>query len=64
MLGAKTPAHVRREKFRELLAGDKLVQFPGAINPINAQLIEQAGFEGATFPVVRSRQPRGCLTLG
>ncbi|WP_293877649.1 methylisocitrate lyase [uncultured Brevibacterium sp.] len=46
MLGAKTPAHVRREKFRELLAGDKLVQFPGAINPINAQLIEQAGFEG------------------
>ncbi|MDK8346657.1 methylisocitrate lyase [Brevibacterium sp. UMB1308A] len=46
MLGAQTPAHVRREKFRELLAGDKLVQFPGAINPINAQLIEQAGFEG------------------
>ncbi len=46
MLGAQTPAHVRREKFRELLAGDKLVQFPGAINPINAQLVEQAGFEG------------------
>lgn len=46
MLGAQTLAHVRREKFRELLAGDKLVQFPGAINPINAQLIEQAGFEG------------------
>lgn len=28
------------------LAGDKIVQFPGAINPINAQIIEQEGFEG------------------
>ncbi|WP_349827215.1 methylisocitrate lyase [Brevibacterium litoralis] len=46
MLGATTPAHERRARFRELLAGDGIVQFPGAINPINAQLIEQAGFEG------------------
>src|SRR5699024_12667079 len=36
----------RRAKFRELLAGDRIVQFPGAINPINAQIIEQIGFEG------------------
>ncbi|OFL66391.1 MULTISPECIES: methylisocitrate lyase [unclassified Brevibacterium] len=46
MLGATTPAHKRREEFRRLLAGDKIVQFPGAINPINAQIIEQEGFEG------------------
>src|SRR5699024_11713525 len=36
----------RRAKFRELLAGDRIVQFPGAINPINAQIIAQIGFEG------------------
>ncbi|GAA2010010.1 methylisocitrate lyase [Brevibacterium samyangense] len=46
MLGATVPAHERRAKFRELLAGDSIVQFPGAINPINAQIIEQTGFEG------------------
>ena len=46
MLGATTPAHKRREEFRRLLAGDIIVQFPGAINPINAQIIEQEGFEG------------------
>lgn len=46
MLGATTPAAERRKRFRELLAGDAIVQFPGAINPINAQIIEQLGFEG------------------
>lgn len=46
MLGATTNAHERRAKFRELLAGDSIAQFPGAINPINAQIIEQLGFEG------------------
>ncbi|WP_029090324.1 methylisocitrate lyase [Brevibacterium album] len=46
MLGAITPAHDRRRRFRELLAGEEIVQFPGAINPLNAQLIEQSGFEG------------------
>src|SRR5699024_6206727 len=46
MLGAQTTAAERRAKFRELLAGDRSVQFPGAINPINAQIIEQLGFEG------------------
>ena len=46
MLGAQTTAAERRAKFRELLAGDRIVQFPGAINPINAQIIEQIGFEG------------------
>ena len=46
MLGATTTAAQRRERFRELLNGSEIVQFPGAINPLNAQLIEQAGFEG------------------
>ncbi|GAB3049405.1 methylisocitrate lyase [Sediminivirga luteola] len=46
MLGATTTAAERRAKFRELLGGDQIVQFPGAINPLNAQLIEQTGFEG------------------
>ena len=46
MLGAQATPAERRAKFRELLAGDQIVQFPGAINPINAQIIEQTGFEG------------------
>ncbi|WAL39077.1 methylisocitrate lyase [Brevibacterium sp. BRM-1] len=46
MLGATATAHERRVRFRELLAADAIAQFPGAINPINAQLIEQEGFEG------------------
>ena len=46
MLGAQATPAERRATFRELLAGDEIVQFPGAINPINAQLIEQTGFEG------------------
>ncbi|MYM19928.1 methylisocitrate lyase [Brevibacterium sp. 5221] len=46
MLGATATAHERRVRFRELLAEDAIAQFPGAINPINAQLIEQEGFEG------------------
>ncbi|UZD63084.1 methylisocitrate lyase [Brevibacterium sp. JSBI002] len=46
MLGAQATPAERRAKFRELLGGDEIVQFPGAINPINAQIIEQTGFEG------------------
>ena len=46
MLGAQATPAERRATFRELLAGDEIVQFPGAINPINAQIIEQTGFEG------------------
>jgi methylisocitrate lyase len=46
MLGATTTAAQRRVRFRELLNGSEIVQFPGAINPLTAQLIEQSGFEG------------------
>lgn len=46
MLGAAKTAAARRADFRALLNGSEIVQFPGAINPLNAMLIEQAGFEG------------------
>ncbi|GAB3558013.1 methylisocitrate lyase [Spelaeicoccus albus] len=46
MLGAHTSAADRRLRLREELAGDAILRFPGAINPLNAQLIEQIGFEG------------------
>ncbi|GGD63590.1 methylisocitrate lyase [Microbacterium murale] len=40
-----TPAEKRR-LFRERLATGELLRFPGAFNPLSAQLIEQKGFEG------------------
>ena len=46
MLGATSTPRERTARFRELLAGPDIVQFPGAINPLNALLIEQEGFEG------------------
>ena len=46
MLGATKTAAQRRADFRALLNGSEIVQFPGAINPLNAMLIEQTGFEG------------------
>ncbi|MEM9575137.1 MAG: methylisocitrate lyase, partial [Pseudomonadota bacterium] len=41
----KTPAE-KREDFRAMLADGKLHQFPGAFNPLCAQLIERKGFDG------------------
>jgi len=41
----KTPAQKRTE-LKELLADGKLHQFPGAFNPLCAQLIERKGFDG------------------
>ena len=46
MLGATTTAAQRRVRFRELLNGSEIVQFPGAINPLTALIIQQSGFEG------------------
>lgn len=40
-----TPAR-KRELLRERLAGDGLLRFPGAFNPLSARLIEEKGFEG------------------
>jgi methylisocitrate lyase len=40
-----TPAEKRR-LLRERLAGDELLTFPGAFNPLSARLIERKGFAG------------------
>lgn len=41
----KTPTQ-KRADFRAMLASGKLHQFPGAFNPLCAQLIERKGFDG------------------
>jgi len=41
----KTPQQ-KRSDFRAMLSDGKLHQFPGAFNPLCAQLIEQKGFAG------------------
>lgn len=46
MLAATTPATDRRKRLRRALTGSEILRFPGAFNPLNAQLIEQIGFEG------------------
>ena len=46
MLFTKLNAAEKRKNFREGLASGKLLQFPGAFNPLCAQLIESKGFDG------------------
>lgn len=46
MLGARVNAAERRINLRSALAGDELLQFPGAFNPLAAKMIESFGFEG------------------
>ncbi len=46
MLHATTPAHEKRARLRDRLAGGGLLRFPGALNPLSARLIEEKGFEG------------------
>ncbi|WP_324649428.1 methylisocitrate lyase [Georgenia sp. H159] len=46
MLHATTPAHEKRAALRERLAGNDLLQLPGAFNPLSARLIEEQGFDG------------------
>src|SRR5690606_36937605 len=46
MLYSTTTPAQRRERLRERLAGDGLLRFPGALNPLSARLIEEKGFEG------------------
>lgn len=46
MLGADVNAASRRANLREALAGDGLLQFPGAFNPLAAKMIESFGFDG------------------
>ena len=46
MLFTKKSAAEKRADFRKGLASGKLLQFPGAFNPLCAQMIEQKGFDG------------------
>lgn len=46
MLFTKKHAAEKRADFRKKLSSGKLLQFPGAFNPLCAQLIERKGFDG------------------
>ena len=46
MLYAKTTAAQKRLNFRQALASGRLLQFPGAFNPLSATLIQDKGFDG------------------
>ena len=46
MLYSHTSAAEKRIAFRQMLASGKLVQFPGAFNPLSAKLIQDKGFDG------------------
>jgi methylisocitrate lyase len=46
MLYTRVPAHEKRANFRAALNSGKLLRFPGAFNPLSANLIQQKGFEG------------------
>jgi methylisocitrate lyase len=46
MLYTHVPAHEKRANFRKALDSGKLLRFPGAFNPLSANLIQQKGFEG------------------
>lgn len=46
MLFTKKLAAEKRADFRKALKSGKLLQFPGAFNPLCAQLIERKGFDG------------------
>ena len=46
MLYSHVPAHEKRAAFRKQLESGKLLRFPGAFNPLSANLIQQKSFEG------------------
>ncbi|MEM9494477.1 MAG: methylisocitrate lyase [Pseudomonadota bacterium] len=46
MLFTKKSAAEKRKDFRNGLASGKLLQFPGAFNPLCSQMIERKGFDG------------------
>ncbi len=46
MLYSRVPAAEKRANFRKALNSGKLLRFPGAFNPLSANLIQEKGFEG------------------
>ncbi len=46
MLFGKKTAEMKRSEFRQMLASGKLIQMPGAHEPIVARIVEEQGFDG------------------
>ena len=46
MLYSSTTPADKRAAFRQALSGDRILQFPGAFNPLSARLIQDTGFDG------------------
>lgn len=46
MLFAKKTAAQKRADFRQAIQKDKILQLPGAMNPLTAMMIERKGFDG------------------
>ena len=46
MLYSRVPAAEKRAAFRAALSSGRLLRFPGAFNPLSANLIQEKGFEG------------------
>ena len=46
MLFSTTTPEAKRVAFREMLAGPRVVQFPGAFTPLSTRLIQEQGFDG------------------
>lgn len=46
MLYSKVSASEKRKQFRHALSSGKILEFPGALNPLSAKLIQEKGFDG------------------
>ena len=46
MLYSKVSPAQKRANFRDSLSGSKILEFPGAFNPLSAKLIQEKGFDG------------------
>lgn len=64
MIIEPTHPQEKRAVFREQLAGGRLLQFPGAYNPMVAMLIEQMGFDGVYVSGAVMANSRGLPDIG
>ncbi len=64
MIIASTQPREKRAAFRKQLATGKLLQFPGAYNPMVAMLIEQMGFEGVYVSGAVMANSKGLPDIG
>lgn len=59
-----TSATDRRRAFRQALAGDRMLLFPGAFTPLSAVLIEEKGFDGVYLSGAVMAAERGLPDIG